>query len=152
MPIKRIRVICHEPIAVSRQARQRWADVYLRFTTKPGRRIVRLGPTLMARADLLNSIESAQRMLSAEPHARHASDHAEWIRENEALLERLAREPRFVETGDAAHRHGIPNVYTRAMWIDRAEAEAMLRVVLRDYGITACRFDWRRPTFIANPV
>ena len=53
MPIvKRVRVTCYEPIAVHPTYRQPWADVWVTFTAKPGRRRYEFAPTLLSRPEL----------------------------------------------------------------------------------------------------
>jgi hypothetical protein len=46
-----------------------------------------------------------------------------------------------------------PNIYTRAMGIDRAEAERMLAWFLEEkYGVKHPKFLWKRPTLVVVPT
>ena len=50
--MKRVRVTCHEPIVADPAYRQPWADVWVTFTGKPGRRRYEFAPTLLSRPEL----------------------------------------------------------------------------------------------------
>ena len=67
------------------------------------------------------------------------------------MLERLATTRHIMDTGAAAFARGIPEIYTAADAVDRAEAESMLRTLLATYGITRCQFAWDRPRFLITP-
>jgi hypothetical protein len=69
------------------------------------------------------------------------------VAHDEAMLDALERAPNAVDDWDP------PNVYTRAVGIDRAEAERMLAFLLeRRYGVLNPKFDWKRPDVCISPT
>jgi hypothetical protein len=147
MPRKRVRLTCHEPFAVDPTQKQPWADVYVMFKTRPGRRGVPIEPTLMSRSDLERTVESME-SLAAEHPGMFADD----VVEQRALLARVVEEGIVIDANDDQFTRGLPDIYTSAWLMDRAEAERMLRVLLLRYGIRQCRFDWVRPDLVIIPT
>jgi hypothetical protein len=135
---KLIHCVSHEPISVSKDARQTWADVWIRFTAKPGRTVRRYGPTLIAMPSLLSDLE-------CERQAGDADDIAKLT----AILEKLNTQ-RIVVGDD--WEHGTPSIYTASEYIDRRIAEEMLSDMLWKLGITWAQFKWKRPRIIVQPV
>jgi hypothetical protein len=148
MPVKRVRVSCHEPLAVDPQARQPWADVYLRFKTRPGNHVVRSGPTLMGRNDLRRTIASTRRLATNDADGPFAEE----LAVAEALLARVDVDGIVVDTASEGYARGCPDVYTAAPELDRAEASRMILAVLALHGVTRCRLDWRRPDLVIVPA
>lgn len=163
---KRVLVRCYEPIAVDPTYRQPWGDVWIRFKAKPGRRVYTFGPTLISRPEVERDLEMHRRMQDPEEAKeldawmeemglRLPTDSAEpldWsdkIAQDEALLTRLDREDLIVET---LNDPGIPNLYTPAEFIDRAEAERMLASWMAGMGHRQVKFKWLRPELIVIPA
>ena len=156
MPLKTVRVECFEPLAVDRDARQTWADLWIRFKAKPGRRVVRLALTLISRIDLEQQVrrESADAQLSTDG-ARRAGEVAAQTRPS-ALLAAVLREGVAL---DLVTPPGLPRgyrlltIYTAASLLHRAEAERMIRHLLEvDCGIRRCRLHWQRPKQLVIPL
>jgi hypothetical protein len=72
--------------------------------------------------------------------------------ETRRILAILERQPVWFDPNDALTHKNIPNIYTSAEWIDRAEAERMLRYYLASMGYHNVRFNWKRPDFVVNPA
>lgn len=138
--MKRVRVENSEPIAVEPDWPQAWADVYVRFKVRPGRRELRFGPTLYSRPEL--------RAWMALDRAR--GDLRD-IDRQVAVETRLDREGIVVsQVPDAPE---LPDVFTAADAITRAEANRMLAVLMREMGYGRCKFAWRRlpRAFVITP-
>jgi hypothetical protein len=132
---KTIRCRCFGPMAANPNDQCPWDDVWLRWTSKPGRRKVRVGTTLVSRRELQADYRRAECPPDVPPDPEPACV-AEWRR----VLAALDREHRVVgATADPTY------IYTNSAGIDRTEAERMLALFLRErHGIEAPRFRWDR--------
>lgn len=142
---KEILLDCHGPIAVSPKYESPWEDVWLTFKRRPNR-VERLGPCLVSRANLEWELQGHREYFAEHPKA-------DWLHETlaqeEAILARLREQPYVLEP---LSRPGIPNIYTRAASIDRAEAERMLAWYLAEaYDIREPKFRWKRPRVVIIP-
>ena len=149
---KVIRCICSSAIAVWRDAEEPWADVWVRWKTRPGRRCEMYGPTLMARADVEGEIQTAQHALD-HPHA----DDPDWgplferiKTEAEARLRRLSTDGQEYDTDP---HDPVPNLWTNAPWLTRATAEQLLAAWLADvHGISNPKFEWDHPRWLVRSM
>jgi hypothetical protein len=135
---KLVRCKCHEPIGLSREACQPWADVWIRFTAKPGRKARGYGPTLIAMPSLLSDLECAERAGDQQEVAE--------LKTIIALLEKWE----VVIGNDWGY--GTPSIYTRSDYINRQVAETMLREMMAWLGYKKARFKWERPKLVVCPV
>lgn len=134
------RIICrgHGPLNAGPHYRTVWDDVWLSWKGKPGRRTYRAAPCLMTEVDLDQEIVSTQELILKYPDI-------DWADELHRLLtikSALAVSPYVTDM------HGrFPDTWTRAEYIDRAEAERMLRHMLAcRYHVTGpVKFIWRKP-------
>ena len=126
-----------DPVSVGREYRVPWCDVWIRWAGR-GREVVRLGPTLKT----LNEVK-ADLIMDEECHVEHPDlNFTDDIERNRKMIAAAERDG-FAH--DAPHPHGIPNIVTARGYIDRAEAERMLRWFLADaYGFRSVRFKWKR--------
>lgn len=140
MPLKDVRVICHEPIAAYNDYKQGWCDVWLRFKLR--RKTIRKGPTLISRHDLRRCIANADRF--AEVYADDEDfrnlylQSAKEYRGIDMLLDTFGC---WVEDKD----EGCHDVYTSADMIDNAEARRMIAFLLSLYGVEKHKQRWKRP-------
>ena len=125
---KRVLAVCYGPIAFGPHYKSPWEDVWLRWKGKPGRRRYYSAPTLICRAELVADLEHHR-----DRHKKRPELYAGDIAHDEAMLLALERSAHVVDDWDP------PNVYTRAVGIDRAEAER-IHIVLdwpEAFGIPA---------------
>lgn len=152
---KEIRLICHEPMSIDPTAAQAWADVYVEYRCRPGRR-VNLGPTLSGRADLEGMLRMNARLLARLGPVGHASMRAlieEDMAQDRARLARLAAGETLIIDSEGPE-DAIPTLYTAAPLVTRRESERMITGLLRARGLTApLRFRWakNRSGFVATP-
>ena len=96
--------------------------------------------TLICRAELLADLERTRERHRKRPRP-------EDIEHDEAMLTALEVSPH------AADDYDPPNVYTRAIGINRSEAERMLAFWLgRRHGIKNPKFEWRKTDFCITPT
>lgn len=153
--MKTVRVYCHGPIAVSRDAKVGWEDVWLSWSGKPGRKKYRAAPTLMGERDLRGDIEMEESLL-ADP--RYAGE--PWLDEISAWLSKLKAARAALNEGrgyvflNAADKNSANHsVYVSGEWLDRARAEDAMRAYLATvHGLKAVRFQWDRPKHVVYPV
>ena len=137
---KCILAICYGPIAFGPQYRSPWEDVWIRWKAKPGRRLYYAAPTLICLAELLADLQRTRERHRKRPRP-------EDIAHDEAMLTALEVSPH------AADDYDPPNVYTRAIGINRSEAERMLAFWLgRRHGIKNPKFEWRKTDFCITPT
>lgn len=139
---KHVIAVCHGPIAFGPHYKSPWEDVWLRWKGKPGRRRYCSAPTLICRAELVADLERHR-----ERRKSRAKSCAADLAHDEAILHALEASPYVVDDWDP------PNVYTRAVGLDRAEAERMLAFLLeRRYGVMSPKFEWKKTDFCITPT
>jgi hypothetical protein len=141
---KKITCHCHGPIAVGKQYKSLWEDVWLTWTEKPGRKKKTIGPTLISKTDILREIEFEKEFLEEYPEHKDTSILEEL---ETALREVGVNEYHIIRRKD----NDLPSVYTNAEYIDRKEAEIMIRVLMIDYGYNNIRLKWKRPHTVIIP-
>ena len=143
---KLIKLYCGEPIGVDKAYRQPWSDVSVRFTTKPARKKHRFEPTLISRPSLERDIRLERQRLEKNTKL------------DSSELERLENILKLLKGGADFHivaesiRDVVPVIYSNHDYIDRAEAEKMLRPYLKSLGFKEVRYKWLRPRAIAYPL
>lgn len=143
--MKQKRIICrsHSVLAAGPHYQTYWDDVWLRWKGKPGRRTYYEAPMLASRAHLEGELSTDKAMQQKSPKHDWAID----IVYSEKMLAMLDAAPYVREEGPC------PNVYTNAEYIDRAEAERMLRWFLHEtHGITNPKFIWKKSDLIVHNV
>lgn len=138
MPLKDVRVICHEPIAVHNDYKQGWCDVWLRFKLR--RKTIRKGPTLIGRADLRRSIERNTHFAE-----QYQGEEAKMFTDEARLLTEIDLALNSVGMLAVGLSEGCPDVYTSADMIDNAEARRMIAFLLSLYGVEKHKQRWKRP-------
>lgn len=129
----------HEPIFGDPLFKQPWTDVWIYWSCKPGRRTEHIGPTLVSLPSAKQDLEITEACASKYPNLDYTAD--------------LARERTVIQALEAgaemhyeANSH-IPQITTSKDYIDRAEAERMLRFYLKEeHNLPVVRFKWHRPT------
>lgn len=142
---KLIKCICHEPIAVSKTARQSWSDVWVQYTGKPGRKKVSWGPTLVSKSDLEHEIQFQIELKNKYPFSFGGEELLELL----DIEEKLKTQEVFISND---WDYGTPTIYTASDFIDRKEAEKMLTVMMRGLGFKNVRFKWLRTKVIVRPI
>lgn len=142
--MKRVLVRCYDPIAVDPTARQPWSDVWIRFTSRPGRRTYQYGPTLLSRPELRHDLRAV----------REDATIGESTPVSIPLLEGIDRilDASPIHVDLAGSGQGFPNVYSSAEWIDRREAERMLQALMTVLGFGRVKFVWMKTTFRLHPT
>ena len=112
----------------------RWADVWLEFTSKPGRRVVHLGPCIVGSEDVKDNAKWDQecgRKVSAETHQA--------LQGNSIMVFKEGPED-------------MPEIYHPAPLISRKEAEEAITFWLRSrLNYELFRFRWKRSPFSTTP-
>lgn len=140
---------CHGLIGLSPEYSSPWEDVWISFKERPGRPRRRFGPTLLSKSHTSSELEFIRSLQEEHPDC----DYSEEIGCAVAALKRLETEPRFVSREWDMFERRIPNIYTSAARINRAEAERMLDVYLDDLGVKGHKkYCWKLPRFVAIPV
>ena len=142
--MKRVLVRCYESIAVDRDCRQPWSDVWIRYKARPGRRVYGFAPTLISRRELKFTLRQAQE------EARTSEEAQVEVKRLEGIVARLQKSAVHVEIDGPDSE--CPNIYSVAAWIDRHEAETMLRAFMALRGFRRIKFLWSRPRLIIQPV
>ncbi|HEX8131107.1 MAG TPA: hypothetical protein VF527_18555 [Pyrinomonadaceae bacterium] len=144
---KHVTVRCYDPIARYKFARQPWSDVWLSFTAKPGRKKYCFALTLVSKVALEGDLRSAQ-----EQQAKGAvSNYAKDIEIAENVLTLFANgDDHFVDV-ESSEKY-TPTIYTSRPYIDRPEAEVMLRKFMRTLGYENVTYKWLKPKFLMIPV
>lgn len=140
--MKRVRCMTSVPLRMS-GVEVIWADVWLRYKGKPGRKVYWLSPCLEAAADIDRELEIYAECAREYPD----SDYSEEIRHIEEIREKL-KQADFVISGEGA----CLSVYTSKDMIDRAEAERMLRWLLAENGIRRTKLQWNKPKIYCWPA
>jgi len=141
---KKITIRCYGPIALNRKYKSPWEDFYLSWTGKPGRKKYRLAPYLCSRPD----IEWHHRRDLETQEKNEDADLGQRILQDTLILEALGKGRIYIEDGDTY----LPNVYTPAEFIDRAEAERLIAELMKLRGFDKIRCKWKRPKVIVIPV
>lgn len=116
----------------SKEAKTLWADVYISFTTKPGRKKVSLGPCLICKKDVERSLEAEEKFGKDKE-------------EIEALKALLAGN--CIEIEEKPHAD-MPNIYYPGEWITRESAEILIAHWLKiRFGFQKIRAKWKRNRF-----
>ena len=142
--MKRVLVRCYEPIAVDWDYRQPWSDVWIRYKARPGRRVYGFAPTLISRREWMFNLQEAQ------DEARTSKKAQTEVKRLESVVARLQTYAAYVEIDGPDSE--CPNIYSAAEWIDRREAETMLRAFMALRGFRRIKFLWSRPRLIVQPV
>ena len=142
--MKRVFVRCYEPIAVDRDCRQPWSDVWIRYKARPGRRVYSFAPTLISRREWMFNLQEAQ------DEARTSKKAQTEVKRLESVVARLQTSAVYVEIDGPDSE--CPNIYSVTEWIDRNEAETMLRAFMALRGFRRIKFLWSRPRLIVQPV
>ncbi|MCA1566936.1 MAG: hypothetical protein LC803_15075 [Acidobacteria bacterium] len=144
---KHVIIRCYDPIARHKFARQPWSDVWLSFTAKPGRKKYRFAPTLVSKVALEGDLRSAREQQAKEA----ASDYAREIEIAENVLTFFANGGDYFVDAKSSDKY-TPTIYTSRPYIDRAEAEVMLRKFMRTLGYLDVTYKWLKPKFLMIPV
>ena len=143
---KLITLYCGEPLGFDKEYRQPWSDVSVRFTGKPARKKYRIEPTLISRPRLERDILCERIDLNKHPTGPRLK-----LEQLEQILTLLTNETGIhivVRSDDDI----LPVIYSASDYIDRTEAEKLLRAYLRTQGFKSVRFKWLRPKSIAYPT
>ena len=168
MTTKKVRCLNSEPISLYPEYQQGWSDTWIQFKTRPGKREYR-APTLISAGSIKREIEGNKwglkyysseeakkefadpssnptwREVFSEITAQDMIDHCvEDLAKNEADLAKTLKEGIWIDANEGKNKN-IPNIYTSAEYIDRKEAEKMLRFYMKSLGYKNVSFRWKRP-------
>ena len=141
---KKITIKCSGPIAASKKYQSPWEDVWLSWTGKPGRTRYYCAPCLASKTEALSEHE-----INLECKKKYPENHwDEEIKESQNTLEEIASGKIYI-----ADASDIPNIYSPKDYIDRAEAEKMIALVMYEvYGFDKIRCKWDRLKFMVIPM
>lgn len=141
---KLITIRCYGPIAVNKQYKSLWEDIWLSWTGKPGRTKYYLGPTLLSKTEAYNEYE-----LNLDCKKHHPEiDWEDEIRKSQIAINSIEGDAIYIE--DPADE--IPNIYSPREYIDRVEAESMIAAIMKSKGFDKIRCKWVRPKLIIVPM
>jgi hypothetical protein len=167
MNAKTVRCMTSEPISLDPHYRQYWADVWIQFKTGPNNRHYH-APTLISLGDIQKEIDSniwgleyyknpetvkeyneanqkhgreIFKDITAEDMYQHCVDDKV---KNENLLEKTLKKGMWIDPNYGKNKN-IPSIYTSNEYIDRFEAERMLRLYMNSLGYKNVKFRWKRP-------
>ena len=120
---------CHFP---NKNTLVPWADIWVKFTRKPGRKTECLAPTFIGRADVESNLKYYRQLKRVDEEA---------VRELSGVLEALKTNPVVIVP---THNPSMPDIYTAAEMISREEAEQMISALLASLGFSNPRFRWAR--------
>jgi len=144
--MKHVRAICHEPIAIRPDFKQPWADVWIRYKAAPGRKVYEYGPTLVTKPDAERDFEISKTCQAEHPELDFSSD----IAESERVMAFFANGGDILIGND--WEHGTPTIYTAKDYIDRPEAERMLRALMLHLGFRSIKLKWNKPKTVITPI
>jgi len=144
---KRVLCVCYGPIAVGKQYRSPWEDVWLRWKGKPGRKVYRASLTLECAAEVVVDLQMHASIRSESPEMRK-----DWYQEEDTeyrrVLQILEAQPYAAIEWPSASV-----IVTNAKGLDRDEAERMMAWYLSGtYGIVNPKFIWKRPKICVVPT
>jgi len=123
-------VNCFGPIAFGQDYQSPWEDVWLQWTTKPGRRKIRWAPCLVSRS-YANAAQEFDPDYYSQP------------------LQAVASGDIFI----VDPKSETTEIFTPADYVDRAEAERMITTLVTAIsGPQPVRFKWKRPKLFIQPV
>lgn len=140
---------CHgcEPLFVSKEYRQPWADVWLSWTSKPGRTKMKYAPCLVSKPSAEQDLMITEDCARLHPDLNYKDDLA---RERRVLSALTALDSIHIE--EFANKH-MPEIATSREYIDRREAERMLRYYFETmHRMPLVRFKWHRPHHVVIPM
>jgi hypothetical protein len=143
---KLIKLYSGEPIGQDKTYRQPWSDVSVSFTGKPARKKYRFEPTLISRPSLERDIMIERHDLTTHPESDRSK-----LEHLENVLQLLQSGSEFHIVADGVD-DPVPVIYSNSDYIDRSEAEKLLRHYLKTLGFDAVRYKWSRPGAIAYPI
>ena len=137
----KVHVFCFGPIAVSRNAKSIWEDVWISWKIKPGRKnYKRIAPQLFSRTELTRD--------------EIPLDDYE-IAFNNKMLKRLETEDIVYDEDDRVAGSSIemPTIITGKVNVTKDETERMLRRYFSKKGFdNPIYFKWYRPKIIVIPT
>ncbi len=143
---KRVRCFGHSPLNLGPHYTVSWDDVWLRWVSKPGKTIQRLGPCLCSLTDAMAEIDENTWVLTHAPDlvAKYGREYyQEELNSARDLVRRIKDEGLICVAKSTDDR--LPILYTSARVIDRAEAERMLAWWLSvAYGVKRPKFQWKK--------
>ena len=121
----------------NREQKTLWADVWVSFTAKPGRKRISFGPTLSSKTDVQRSLECEERYRKAK-RKRDA--------EIDSLKALLASDSIQI---DERFNQNIPTLYWPGEWITRESEETLIAHWLKTrFGFQKIRAKWKRNRII----
>lgn len=132
-----------------------WADVWIRFTSKPHRKVNYYGLTLISESDLENDLRIDYKCLRDVIRERKPQDQiddwTEYIAEKKLLLRQLSEKNVVVD--DIHNPYGTPNVYINQQWITKRDVNKMVDVFMKELGYRGARLKWEKPPkFIVQQI
>lgn len=143
--MKKIIVNCHEPIAIDKKYDQTWSDVYLRFKSKPGKKVYLYNITLISKISFDEDVDIIKK--SAEKYKE--LNFSQELEKNQLIEDYLTKGIIYVDNGN----DNSYDIYTPTKWINRTEANRLLNYFLNKIGHSSnFKFVWKRPKLIVTPM
>ena len=136
---KQIKVRCYGPITVDPDYPSLWEDVYLSWTQKPGRKRMEIAPCLVSKTDLISDLLTHKNM-----QEDGAADFSEDIERLEKALSTIENGHYYIYDKD----NPLTDMCTPKEYIDKKEAEKMIRLIMIEYGYDNVKLKWERPKMV----
>lgn len=141
---KKIKVSCCGPIAFKDTYKSMWEDVWLTWTSKPGRKKNYLGPTLISFYDAIRECKQLVELQKDNPDL----DYSEEIQEYNNLIKDSQSNGFSISWVDKK----CPTVITDKECINREEADKMINYLMQYFGFKKVTTKWTRPKLMIVPV
>lgn len=144
--LKHVAVSCHDAIGRYKNAKVSWCDVWLRFHSRRTTRYV--APTLCGYLDLMSEMDLTDAVIRDHP------EEPAFVRDQAVNRWCVEAVKACGYAVDNSHDYEMPHIYSRHHLIDRAIAEELLTLWLRDslYLNGPFKFHWKPPKHITRPV
>lgn len=136
------RVICsgHGPIFCGKQYKSPWEDVWIRW--KERRKTKYHAPVLISLPLARFDLSVAEELVKKYPEEKEFRDDLVSL---QGIISTLEAGAYYIKDFDK-----FPTLYTPKDYIDQAEAEKLLSMLLIEHK--NLKFDWRRPKIVVTPM
>jgi hypothetical protein len=150
---KKIKVKCYGTVAVDKQAKSPWEDVYLEWTEKPGRKKRNIGLTVISKSNLEMDLKINKELVAKFPECDIQKDidyelkALKELEKNQVYIHAIAS-----DYPDRDDYKDLLEVFTSKEYLDRAEIDRLIGIVADRYGYPHVVTKWKRPSFFVHSV
>ena len=139
---KKIIVESSSYLAIYKDYKTPWEDVWLITTIKPGRKKLKLGPCLIGRKSLEGDLLWEEKFKNEDKDLFYQEEYD--LLKN--ALEAIDKGEYFYHYFKGEDGLNIPDIYSPKDYIDREEAEKMIGdLMMKKYGFNEIKCKWKRP-------